>query len=113
MLPSIIVSGTQWFITGELGIIVIDTSPMDCSPSVSFIGNPSPMAALDTLTKDTPCSLLAHVNGELIKVAIGSIIRPKDTIMHRVQLPEGVFKVELYVVLNGSKILLLQYNLLV
>ena len=39
------------------------------------------MARLDPLTEDTPCSLLSHVNGELIKVAIGSIIRPKDAIM--------------------------------
>ena len=41
------------------------------------------------------------MNGELIKVAIGSTIHPKDRIMHRSHMPEGVFKVELYVVLNG------------
>ena len=84
MLPSIIESLKQWIKNGELGNVVIDTSPKDSSPSVSFIGNPSAMAALDALIEDTPCSLLSHVNGELIKVAIGSIIRPKDTIMHRV-----------------------------
>ena len=59
------------------------------------------MAALEALTEDTPCSLLAHVNGELIKIAISSIIHPKDTIMHGVQMPEGVFQVELSVVLTG------------
>ena len=101
MLPSIIESVKQWIKNNELGNIVIEASPKDSSPSVSFIGNPSPMAALDALTKDTPCSLLAHVNGELIKIAIGSIIRPKDAIMHGVQMPEGVFKVELSIVLNG------------
>ena len=59
------------------------------------------MAALDALTGGTPCSLVAHVNGEQIKVAIGSIICLKDAIMHEVQMSEGAFKVELYVVLNG------------
>ena len=61
------------------------------------------MAALNALTKDTPCSLLAYVRGELVKVAIGSIIRPKDTMMHGVPMPEGVFKVEVSVVVRGFK----------
>ena len=101
MLPSIIESVKQWIKNGELGNLVIQPSPKDSSPSVSFVGNLSPMTALNALTEDTPCSLLAYVNGELIKVAIGSIICPKDTIMHGVQMPQGVFKVKLSVVLPG------------
>ena len=42
-------------------------------------------------------------NGELIKVAIGSIICPKDRIMHGLHMSEGIFKVELSVVLNGHE----------
>ena len=101
MLPSIIESVKQWIKNGQLGNLVIQTSPKDSSTSISFVGNTSPMAALGALTEDTPCSLLAHVNGELIKIAISSIIHPKDTFMHGVQMPEGVFKLELSVVLNG------------
>lgn len=102
MPPSIIYSVKNWIKNGELAKkFVIQPSPKDSCPSVSFIGNLLPMDDLNALTKYTPCNLLAYVHDELVIVAIGLIIHPKDTMMLGVSRPDEVFKDELCVVIRG------------